>query len=151
MIAIANPSYYGRPDNGSARTDSQPVRGVEAGRVGAALAAAHRDLCPVAAPLGGHEHRTTGWDHRVYSWDLRDPLPRLPIPLLEGEQAVLDQGACFRMAYDRLAADDKAGYDGDPPPPLAPADARWVDELLRKHPVYKKRCDLRTDQQRPFA
>jgi hypothetical protein len=61
-------------------------------------------------------------------------LPRLPIPLLEGEQAVLDPGVCFQMAYDRIAADDEAGYDGErPPPPLAPEDARWVDELLHKN------------------
>ena len=52
----------------------------------------------------------TGWNHLVYAWGLRDPLPPLPIPLLDAEQVRLDLGVCFRAAYDRIAADDEADY-----------------------------------------
>ncbi len=59
----------------------------------------------------------TGWNHLVYAWGLRDPLPPLPIPLLDAEQVRLDLGVCFRAAYDRIAADDEADYAELPPPP----------------------------------
>jgi hypothetical protein len=48
-----------------------------------------------------------------------------------GERAVLDLGACFHIAYDRIAADDEAGYDEEPPPPpLSAGDRTWVGALL---------------------
>ena len=75
---------------------------------------------------------TTGWNHRVYGWDLPESFPLLPIPLLGSDQAVLDVAACFRAAYDGTAAQLEADYKGNPPPPpLRPADAIWIDELLR--------------------
>jgi len=76
----------------------------------------------------------TGWNHLLYTWGLREPLPRLPIPLLGTDQALLDLGACFREAYERTAADDEADYPGTPPPPpLRDEDAAWADTLLRQH------------------
>lgn len=76
----------------------------------------------------------TGWNHLVYTWKLRDSLPILPIPLLGNDQAMLDLGACFRSAYDRVGADEEADYAGEPPdPPLRKRDRKWVDELLRQH------------------
>ena len=76
----------------------------------------------------------TGWNHLAYGWGLRDPLPPLPIPLLGSDRALLDMGACFRAAYDRIAADDEADYvDLPPPPPLRPDDLAWAEELLRQH------------------
>ena len=72
-----------------------------------------------------------GWEHRVYGWGLRDPLPHLPIPLLGSDRAVLDLGRCFTEAYEAAAADTEAGYDKPPPPPpLSSEDERWVNELL---------------------
>jgi hypothetical protein len=74
----------------------------------------------------------TGWDHLLYPWKLADPLPRLPIPLLESDQASLDLGACFRSAYDGTAADDEVDYNVSPPPPPLGADVlAWMDTLLR--------------------
>jgi hypothetical protein len=75
----------------------------------------------------------TGWNHLAYGWGLRDPLPPLPIPLLGSDRALLDMGACFRAAYDRIAADDEADYAVlPPPPPLRPDDLAWAEELLRQ-------------------
>ncbi len=75
----------------------------------------------------------TGWQHLAYAWSLRDPLPPLPIPLLGSDQALLDLSACFRTAYDRIAADDEADYaDLPPPPPLRAEDRAWAEELLRQ-------------------
>jgi hypothetical protein len=74
----------------------------------------------------------TGWNHLVYAWTLREPLPALPIPLLGDDQAQLDLGACFAAAYERIAADDEVNYAGKPPPPLLrKSDAKWLDQLLR--------------------
>lgn len=82
----------------------------------------------------------TGWNHLLYSWSLRDPLPTLPIPLLGDDQARLDLGHCFSTAYDRIAADDEVNYAAPPPPPrLRKADAGWVDRLLRERGFRKKK------------
>ena len=84
----------------------------------------------------------TGWNHLVYAWGLRDPLPVLPIPLLGADQAQLDLGRCFAVAYDRIAADDEVDYGAaPPPPPLRTRDATWMDQLLRQ-------CGLRKTKRR---
>jgi hypothetical protein len=73
----------------------------------------------------------TGWNHLVYAWTLRDPLPVLPIPLLGEDQARLDLAGCFAAAYDRIAADDEVDYTRQPPPPpLRRSDTAWVNQLL---------------------
>src|SRR5947208_1129427 len=76
----------------------------------------------------------TGWNHLVYAWALREPLPVLPIPLLGEDQVRLDLGVCFAVAYDRIAADDEVDYGAGPPPPLfGKSDATWIGQLLRQH------------------
>lgn len=75
---------------------------------------------------------STGWNHLVYAWTLRDPLPLLPIPLLGADQAKLALAACFAVAYDRIAAEDEVDYGAaPPPPPLRKNDSEWVGQLLR--------------------
>ena len=82
----------------------------------------------------------TGWNHLVYAWALRDPLPVLPIPLLGEDQAQLDLGRCFRAPYDRIAADDDVDCTAAPPAPsLRRSDVRWMSELLRDHGLRKRR------------
>jgi hypothetical protein len=82
----------------------------------------------------------TGWNHLVYSWALREPLPVLPIPLLGEDQAQLDLGRCFAVAYDRIAADDEVDYGTDPPvPSLGKSDATWMARLLRQRGLRKNR------------
>jgi hypothetical protein len=82
----------------------------------------------------------TGWNHLVYAWALRDPLPTLPIPLLGEDQAQLDLGRSFVTAYDRIAADDEADYGSEPPPPpLGKRDAIWLGQLLRQRGLRKNK------------
>ncbi len=82
----------------------------------------------------------TGWNHLVYAWALRDPLPVLPIPLLGKDQAQLDLSRCFAVAYDRIAADDEVDYGAaPPPPPLSKSDTIWMGQLLRERGLRKKK------------
>jgi hypothetical protein len=81
----------------------------------------------------------TGWNHLLYAWALRDPLPVLPIPLLGDDQAQLDLGRCFAVAYDRIAADDEVDYSAEPPPPpFGKSDTTWLNQLLRERGLRKK-------------
>jgi hypothetical protein len=82
----------------------------------------------------------TGWSHLVYAWTLREPLPTLPIPLLGADQAQLDLGRCFAVAYDRIAADDEVDYGaGPPPPPLPKSEMTWIAQLLRERGLRKRK------------
>ncbi len=81
----------------------------------------------------------TGWNHLLYTWTLREPLPVLPIPLLGDDHAQVDLGACFATAYDRIAADDEVDYEGKPPPALRKRDAKWLDQLLRTQGLRKQK------------
>jgi uncharacterized protein DUF4058 len=82
----------------------------------------------------------TGWNHLLYAWTLRDPLPLLPIRLLGEDQVQLDLGRCFAVAYDRIAADDDVDYKtAPPPPPLRRSDAAWMGRLLRERGLRKNK------------
>jgi hypothetical protein len=88
-----------------------------------------------------------GWNHLLYTWALRDPLPVLPIPLLGDDQARLDLGACLAAAYDRTAADEEVDYGAaPPPPPLRKGDTAWVGRLLRERGLQKKPRRRRGDE-----
>jgi hypothetical protein len=102
------------------------LRGGERPAIPVALPRSADYLCYVA------QATPTGWNHLVYAWALRDPLPMLPIPLLGEDQARLDLGRSFATAYDRIAADDEVDYGSEPPPPpLRKSDAIWTGQLLR--------------------
>jgi hypothetical protein len=89
-------------------------------------------LCYVA------QANETGWNHLLYTWNLRDPLLVLPIPLLGDDQAYIDLGACFSAAYDRIAADDEVDYRAAPPPPsLGKSNSTWLGQLLRERGIRK--------------
>ena len=67
----------------------------------------------------------------VYRASFRRRLPRILIPLREGEQEVpLDLQLLVDQSYKNGGYED-IDYRRDPDPPLAPADAAWADELLR--------------------
>jgi hypothetical protein len=77
------------------------------------------------------EHRP---DAQVYSWTLRDRLPRLPIPLLLPDPDVmLDLAETYQMAYDRGGYRRIMRYGGPLPAslPVSPEDRTWAESLAR--------------------
>ena len=63
--------------------------------------------------------------------DLREPLPEIPVPLMEADEEVaLHLQEALQRAYD-AAGYRSYIYSSTPDPPLPPADARWAAELLR--------------------
>jgi hypothetical protein len=74
----------------------------------------------------------------VYPIRLRDPLPRIRIPLKQGdEDAVLDLPAVFDQAYRAGRYTSKINYRVAPPIPLADDDAAWARQLLKKKGLRK--------------
>jgi hypothetical protein len=76
----------------------------------------------------------SGGGRRVEVWPLElcDPLPVLPVPLLEPDPDVaLDLGAALHAIYDEAAYDLSIDYRQPPDPPLAGGEAEWADGLLR--------------------
>jgi len=66
-----------------------------------------------------------------YGWNLRQPLPTLPIPLhSEDADARLDLQAVFTMAYDRALYSQTLDYTQAVEPPLSDADAQWAKAIL---------------------
>ncbi len=87
--------------------------------VGSAQATAYR----VAVSRAGDRSR-----RELYGFGLRDPLPRVAIPLLEGDpHVVLDLPTILAEAYQRGAYGRRVQYTGDvPPPPLSAEDGSWA-------------------------
>jgi len=64
---------------------------------------------------------------QVFGWPLRRPLPKIPIPLLPDDGAVvLDLAAAFRAAYEPALYDRRLPYDQPLAPPPAAADRDWI-------------------------
>lgn len=77
-------------------------------------------------------HRTARRDgFEVISFSVRDPLPRLGIPL-RGEEpdVLLDLPAVFTRVYDSGAFFAQVDYSGPPDPPLPAPDAAWARARL---------------------
>lgn len=70
----------------------------------------------------------------VYFWPLEQHLPKIPIPLAEGDPDVsLDLQAIFDTTYDRAGYDYALNYSKPIDPPLAESQQAWVAEILAKH------------------
>jgi hypothetical protein len=68
----------------------------------------------------------------VYAWSVRQPLPRIPIPLLAPDpDVVLDLPALFTTGYDRGRYARWLDYAAPLDLPLAPEDRAWAEELAR--------------------
>ena len=68
----------------------------------------------------------------LWPMELREPLPKIPIPLRQTESdVVLDLQAVFDQAYVNGRYDD-TDYTLAPKPPLSADDAAWADALLRE-------------------
>lgn len=66
---------------------------------------------------------------QIYSWILREPLPRVPVPLAGVDADVpLDLQAAFAAVYDRAGFDLLLDYTGPLAPPLREADEVWLGE-----------------------
>jgi hypothetical protein len=70
----------------------------------------------------------------VWPIQLKDPLPVLPVPLLEPDPDVpLDLGAAVGSVYDSGPYQRVINYqEPPPPPPLAPEEAAWVEQRLQQ-------------------
>ena len=63
--------------------------------------------------------------------EVRDPLPVLPVPLIQPDPPVpLDMGQALRTAYQRARYDLRIDYTVPPTPTLRPQDADWAVTLL---------------------
>lgn len=68
----------------------------------------------------------------VYAWSVRQPLPRIPIPLAEDDPDVwLDLQNAFTAVYDRAGYELLLDYRADVRPTLRPEDAMWVLDVIR--------------------
>ena len=66
----------------------------------------------------------------VWVWNLRDPLPVIPIPLRPPHpEAALDLRAALDRTYDEAGLEDYLHLT-PPDPPLDPADAAWAADVL---------------------
>jgi hypothetical protein len=64
---------------------------------------------------------------------LEERLPSVPIPLLEGDAAViLDLQQALTVVYDIIGYDELVDYANTPPGPLTATEATWVEEQLRR-------------------
>jgi hypothetical protein len=79
-------------------------------------------------------HRAgSGGRFEVWPIQLRQRLPRVLVPLAEGDaDVVLDVQEVFDRMYDQGPYRRRVDYRGDPPLALAPAEAAWSDALLRQ-------------------
>lgn len=72
-------------------------------------------------------------DAEVSSWTLRDPLPRLPVPLLEPDPDIFfDLAAVFNTTYERARFGRKLPYKGPLPASLGNEDCQWAAAILAK-------------------
>ena len=69
----------------------------------------------------------------VYPFTIRQPLPRIKIPLRAPDPDVtLDLPAAMNRLYDNADYRRRIDYGrGLPPPPLRPGDSEWMEALLR--------------------
>ncbi len=70
----------------------------------------------------------------VFAWNLRDPIPRLPIPLRAPDpDVIVDLGTVFAQAYDRGRYGRALDYAQRLELPLRSADQRWATKIARGH------------------
>jgi Protein of unknown function (DUF4058) len=75
-----------------------------------------------------------GQGNRCEVWPvtLRQPLPRIRVPLADGDpDVVLDLQAVFNRCYDEGAYTRRLDYRREPTPPLQREEAIWADQVLR--------------------
>jgi len=85
---------------------------------------------PYYVTLSRYERRPTV---EVWPIQISDPLPIVPVPLLEPDPDVsIDLGELVRAVYERGGFASRIDYRSIPPPPqLATGEAAWIEERLR--------------------
>lgn len=69
----------------------------------------------------------------LFPFSVRQPIPVFRLPLQPGdEEPELDLNHLLHTLYDRAGYDLRIDYHAEPEPPLAEADAAWLDTLLRE-------------------
>ena len=75
----------------------------------------------------------SGGRFEVWHSTLREPLPRVQVPLSGGDaDLLLDLQAVFTRCYDEAGYARRLDYRKEPPRPLSGDDASWADALLRQ-------------------
>jgi len=95
---------------------------------------------PTAPPLVASDYRITvsrgnaRKTARYWPIQVRQKLPAIGIPLRGKETEIpIDLGTVLNTAYDRAAYQRSIDYAQPPDPPLAAADARWANAMLRSN------------------
>lgn len=71
-------------------------------------------------------------DYEVYRRTVRQPLPKIRVPLADGDPDVaLDLQAVVARAYDAGAYRERLAYDRPCVPPLSPDDQAWANDVIR--------------------
>jgi hypothetical protein len=69
---------------------------------------------------------------QLYAFNLRQPIPPFPLPLLPGDdEPSVDLNAILHALYDRARFDLRLNYAQPSLPPLSEADAAWARELIQ--------------------
>ncbi len=69
----------------------------------------------------------------LYYFDVRDPIPDFPLPLLPNDlEVMVELNDLLHEMYDRAGYDLRIDYGKEPEPPLETEDALWSDALLRQ-------------------
>ena len=68
---------------------------------------------------------------QLYFFNLRQPIPTFPLPLLPGDdEPLVDLNAILHALYERARFDLRLDYTQPPVPPLGEEDAAWARELI---------------------
>lgn len=90
---------------------------------------------PVKSPSSDYRLYVSKSDRRpqgkLWPFDLSDPLPSVPIPLLGSESVTLDVQSAFDATFRHGHYDRKLDYNGSPVPPLSPTQSKWAKKLLK--------------------
>ena len=69
---------------------------------------------------------------QLYAFNLRQPIPQFPLPLMpDEEEPLVDINTVLHALYDRARFDLRLDYDDPPVPPLRTEDAVWAQALPR--------------------
>jgi hypothetical protein len=72
---------------------------------------------------------------KLFVFNVRQPIPPIPIPLLPGDvEPELDLGAILHALYDRARFDLRLDYGKPPIPPLGEGDAEWARTIVGRMP-----------------